>query len=72
MIRFLNLGFPQVFGAAALAVVLSIWVRQGKTRHKPYPPGPWTQNIPLVGSAISFDFASPYLTYTKWAKTYGS
>ncbi|KAG8220284.1 hypothetical protein J3R82DRAFT_3538 [Butyriboletus roseoflavus] len=70
MIRLVNLGF-QNFGAVALAAVFSIWLYKRKAHHKPYPPGLWTRTIPFIGSAISFDFASPYLAYTKWAKTYG-
>ncbi|KAF8547893.1 cytochrome P450, partial [Imleria badia] len=63
--------FLQVFCAIALVTVFSIWLRKRKTHHKPYPPGPWTRSIPFIGSAIDFDFGSPYLTYTRWAKTYG-
>ncbi|KAG8215093.1 cytochrome P450 [Butyriboletus roseoflavus] len=70
MIRLVNLGF-QVFGAVALTALFSIWLCKRKAHHKLYPPGPWTRTIPFIGSAISFDFASPYLAYTKWAKTYG-
>lgn len=70
MIRLMN-GFLRAFCAVAFAAVFSIWLRRHKTHYKRHPPGPWTRNIPFIGSAIEFDFGSPYLTYTKWAKAYG-
>lgn len=67
-----NMGFLfQVFCAVALAAVFSVWLRKRKMHRKPYPPGPWTRSIPFIGSAVDFDFGSPYLTYTRWAKAYG-
>ena len=73
MIRLVNfpVEFLNVFCVVAFVAVFSVWSLKRKTHRKLYPPGPWARTIPFIGSAVSFDFGSPYLTYTKWAKTYG-
>lgn len=36
----------------------------------PLPPGP--PGLPFVGNVIGINTEAPWLTYTEWAKTYGT
>ncbi|KAF9231717.1 hypothetical protein BU15DRAFT_68102 [Melanogaster broomeanus] len=63
-----------VGSACLVAVLMSVWLAQRKTRTKsaglPYPPG--LKELPLIGILLSIDMKGPCVTYTECAKMYGS
>jgi hypothetical protein len=65
-------------GACALALgaklALDLARRRLETQEAasscPLPPGP--PGLPFVGNVIGINTEAPWLTYTEWAKTYGT
>ncbi|KAF8553333.1 cytochrome P450 [Imleria badia] len=61
--------------AATLGCVVIICIERyfknarNRLRSCPLPPGP--PGLPWVGNVIGIDAGAPWLTYSKWAKTYG-
>ncbi|KAF8549579.1 hypothetical protein OG21DRAFT_569594 [Imleria badia] len=59
--------------AVALGCISVIYIGRryfGNTRHTgPLPPGP--PGLPWIGNVVGIDANAPWLTYRKWAKTYG-
>lgn len=69
--------FPSVDARlVVLAVLLPAFVfitslkRFIRNRQKKLPPGPVP--LPLLGNILSVDTKEPWLTYAKWAATYGT
>lgn len=55
---------------AAAVLACTVFKRlSNRNKELPYPPGP--KPLPLIGNIRDIPLASPWITYTEWAKTYG-
>ncbi|KAG6371202.1 cytochrome P450 [Boletus reticuloceps] len=59
-------------GSLALGCFVVLYLGQRTLRSRtPYPLPPGPPGLPWVGNVIGVDADSPWLTYAKWARTYG-
>ena len=62
-------------GAVTLACIAIICVEQylknSRFRFRSYPLPPGPSGLPWIGNVFGLDAGAPWLTYSKWAKTYG-
>lgn len=68
------LTWPTVYAATlgCVAVIcIERYLKNARSRSRPYPLPPGPPGLPWVGNVIGIDAGAPWLTYSKWAKTYG-
>ena len=59
-------------GTLALGCLVVLYIGRHALRDRtsyPFPPGP--PGVPWVGNVVGLDTDAPWITYAKWARTYG-
>ncbi|KAF8895087.1 cytochrome P450 [Infundibulicybe gibba] len=67
----MNSGIGSLLAVLIVGYLCRRYLQSTRSRHRfPFPPGPKPR--PLIGNALEIPTQAAWITYAKWAKTYGS